>query len=66
MTIEYALNGADRSQGNAAGVYIDGVIYPLQGEPPIAHSGNWFGHVAPSGVCTALRSTHRRQNLNPG
>ena len=47
MTIEYALNGADRSQGNAAGVYIDGVIYPLQGEPPIAHSGNWFGHVAP-------------------
>ena len=48
MTVEHALNGADGSQGNAAGVFIDGVLYTLQGEPPVAKGGKWwFGHVAP-------------------
>jgi len=47
MTVEYALNGPDRSQSNAAGVFIDGILYTLQGEPPKAKGGNWFGHVAP-------------------
>jgi hypothetical protein len=31
----------DRVAGNAAGVLIDGVIYPLQGEPPIAETNGW-------------------------
>jgi hypothetical protein len=47
MTVEYALNGPDGSQSNAAGVFIDGALYTLQGEPPKATGGNWFGHVAP-------------------
>ena len=47
MTIEYAVNGPDRGASNAAGVFIDGILSTLQGEPPIAKGGNWFGHVAP-------------------
>jgi hypothetical protein len=47
MTIEYALNGPDSSQGNSAGVFIDGILYTLAGEPPIAKGGNWWTHVAP-------------------
>jgi hypothetical protein len=47
MTIEYALNGPDGSQSNASGVFIDGALYPLQGEPPTAKAGSWWsGHVA--------------------
>ena len=30
-----------RVAGNAAGVLIDAVIYPLQGEPPIAKTNGW-------------------------
>jgi hypothetical protein len=41
-TIEYTLNGPDPTAGNAAGVFIDGAIYTLQGEPPIAKGGSWF------------------------
>jgi hypothetical protein len=47
MTIEYALNGPDRGASNAAGVFIDGILYTLQGEPPTAKGGNWFKGVAP-------------------
>jgi len=47
MRIEYALNGPDGSESNAAGVFIDGILYALQGEPPKAKGANWFGHVAP-------------------
>lgn len=47
MTIEYAVNGPDSTQSNAAGVFIDGALYTLQGEPPKANGSNWFGHVAP-------------------
>jgi hypothetical protein len=34
----------DRVAGDSAGVLIDGVIYPLQGVPPIAQTKGW-GHV---------------------
>jgi hypothetical protein len=33
--------GGDRVAGNSAGVLIDGVIYRLQGEPPIAKTRGW-------------------------
>jgi hypothetical protein len=33
--------GSDRVAGNGAGILIDGVIYPLQGEPPIAKTDGW-------------------------
>jgi hypothetical protein len=31
----------DHVAGNGAGVLIDGVIYPLQGEPPVAKTHGW-------------------------
>ena len=39
---EYRPSGLPSSQGNAAGVIIDGVVYTLQGEPPTAKPGSWF------------------------
>ena len=30
-----------RVAGNEAGILIDGTIYPLQGEPPIAKTDGW-------------------------
>jgi hypothetical protein len=42
VTIEYALNGPDGRESNAVGVFIDGALYTLQGEPPIAKAGNWW------------------------
>jgi hypothetical protein len=30
-----------RVAGNEAGILIDGTIYPLQGEPPIAKTDDW-------------------------
>jgi hypothetical protein len=47
MTIEYALNGPGNRESTPAGVIIDGAVYRLQGEPPPAKAGIWFGHVAP-------------------
>ena len=34
------------SQGNAAGVWIDGVVYPLANEPPPAKPGNWWRKIS--------------------
>jgi hypothetical protein len=34
----------ERVAGSQAGILIDGVIYPLQGEPPVAKTKGW-GHV---------------------
>jgi hypothetical protein len=36
--------GGSHVAGNSTGILIDGVIYPLQGEPPIAKTKGW-GHV---------------------
>jgi len=33
--------GRRRLAGNSAGILIDGTIYPLQGEPPIAKTNGW-------------------------
>jgi hypothetical protein len=30
-----------RVPGTQAGIWIDGVIYPLQGEPPVAKTKGW-------------------------
>jgi hypothetical protein len=36
------INGVSGGRGGVgAGVIIDGVIYPLQGEPPIAKTHGW-------------------------
>jgi hypothetical protein len=35
------LFGGGRVPGNASGIVIDGVIYPLECEPPIAQTHGW-------------------------
>lgn len=44
---EYAVNGFARGEGgNAAGVFIDGFLTQLQGEPPVRTSTvhGWIAH----------------------
>ncbi|NES30060.1 hypothetical protein GCE86_06710 [Micromonospora terminaliae] len=35
--------GRWRPRRDPGGVVVDGVVWPLEGEPPVAQGGNWWG-----------------------
>jgi len=38
---QHAMLAPENGDGRAAGIEIDGVVYPLDGQPPVATSSGW-------------------------